>query len=180
MSLKLKNYLTNKDITISNDDFDIEKLEADIRKGYTSNEEVDKKLQESTSGLVSKSDFDKLQKDYTELKSNYDNQTKVLSDTNEKMARVNFESKLTRKGFQDKDFDEVIKMRNSVYADEKDDNKAIDEIADRFKDTYFPSIKSEDKPTFSQAPNEPPITGDSKAKDIKISRSTSIKDLLIK
>lgn len=178
MSLKMKNYLTNKDITISNDDFDIEKLEADIRKGYTSDDEVDKRIKSSTEGLINKADYDKLQKDYTELKSNYDNQTKVLSDTNEKMARVNFENKLTRKGFKEDNFDEVIKIRNSVYADEKDDNKAIDEIADRFKDTYFPTTRVEEK--YSQAPNEAPISGENKPKDIKISRNTSIKDLLIK
>lgn len=175
MSFKLKNYLTNKDLTLSNDDFDIEKLEADIRKGYTSDDEVNKRLEASKKNMVSKVDFDKLQNDYTDLKNNFDNQTKVLSDTNEKMARVNFENKLTRKGFQDKDFDEVIKIRQSVFADEKDDSKAIDEIAEKYKATYFPQSQS-----FNQAPNEPPISNNSGVKDIKISRSTSIKDLLIK
>ena len=128
MNLDITKYLKNKDITISNDDLDLEKLSSDLRKGYTKNSDI---KEPDYSGYVKKEDFDKLQSDYTTMETNYNNQTKVLSDTNEKMARVSLESKLVRKGFKEENFDEVVKLRNSLYADEKDDQKAVDSIAER-------------------------------------------------
>lgn len=95
------------------------------------------------------------------------------------MARVSLESKLVRKGFKEENFDEVVKLRNSLYADEKDDQKAVDSIAERFKNTYF----AEEKTPYTPAPNENGgVNGGnngSQGKDIKISRSTSIKDLMV-
>ena len=50
--MDISKYITNKDIQLSNDDINIEKLEKDIRKGYVSSDEVDKArkdaLKEST------------------------------------------------------------------------------------------------------------------------------------
>ena len=175
MNLDITKYLKNKDITISNDDLDLEKLSSDLRKGYTKNSDI---KEPDYSGYVKKEDFDKLQSDYTTMETNYNNQTKVLSDTNEKMARVSLENKLVRKGFKEENFDEVVKLRNSLYADEKDDQKAADSIAERFKNTYF----AQEKPTYTPAPNENwGVNGNngSKTKDIKITRNTSIKDLFI-
>ena len=175
MNLDITKYLKNKDITISNDDLDLEKLSSDLRKGYTKNSDI---KEPDYSGYVKKEDFDKLQSDYTTMETNYNNQTKVLSDTNEKMARVSLESKLVRKGFKEENFDEVVKLRNSLYADEKDDQKAVDSIAERFKNTYF----AEEKPTYTPAPNENGgVNGNngSKTNDIKITRNTSIKDLIL-
>ena len=175
MNLDITKYLKNKDITISNDDLDLEKLSSDLRKGYTKNSDI---KEPDYSGYVKKEDFDKLQSDYTTMETNYNNQTKVLSDTNEKMARVSLESKLVRKGFKEENFDEVVKLRNSLYADEKDDQKAVDSIAERFKNTYF----AEEKPPYTPAPNENGgVNGNngSKTNDIKITRNTSIKDLIL-
>lgn len=175
--MNLKKYLTNKDLQITNEDFDLEKLEADIRKGYTKDSDVQAQIKASTDGMVSKKDFDNLQKDYTNLKSNFDNQTKMLNDTNERMAKVNFESKLTRRGFQDKDFEEVTKIRQSVFGNEKDDNKAIEEIAKRYEATYFPK---EEKPQ-TLAPNEAGLTNKAtNNSEIKITRNTRASDLLIR
>ena len=176
MKMDIANYLKNKDITISNDDLDLEKLSSDLRKGYTKNSDI---KEPDYSGYVKKEDFDKLQSDYTTMETNYNNQTKVLSDTNEKMARVSLESKLVRKGFKEENFDEVVKLRNSLYADEKDDQKAVDIIAERFKNTYF---AQENKTPYTPAPNENGgVNGNNgpKTKDIKITRNTSIKDLFI-
>ena len=39
--MDISKYLTNKDIQLSNEDFNIEKLEKDIRKGYVPSEEVE-------------------------------------------------------------------------------------------------------------------------------------------
>ena len=175
MNLDITKYLKNKDITISNDDLDLEKLSSDLRKGYTKNSDI---KEPDYSGYVKKEDFDKLQSDFTTMETNYNNQTKVLSDTYEKMAWVSLESKLVRKGFKEENFDEVVKLRNSLYADEKDDQKAVDSIAERFKNTYF----AEEKPPYTPAPNENGgVNGNngSKTNDIKITRNTSIKDLIL-
>lgn len=175
MNLDITKYLKNKDITISNDDLDLDKMSKDLYKGYTKNSDIEKP---DYSSYVKKEDFDKLQSDYTTLENNYNNQTKILSDTNEKMARVSLESKLVRKGFKEENFDEVVKLRNSLYADEKDDQKAVDSIAERFKNTYF----AEEKTPYTPAPNENGgVNGNngSKTNDIKITRNTSIKDLII-
>lgn len=170
--IDLSKYLINKDVQITNDDFDTEKLSKDLYKGYKSNAEVEKELK----GLVSKDDYDKLQANYSKLEDTYNSTINTLNDTNNKMARITLESKLTRKGFKESDFDDVINIRKSIYANEKDDNKAIDEIAEKFKNTYFPT-KSE----YSPAPNEEPLNNsNTKIDNIKITRSTSVKDLLLK
>lgn len=179
MKIDLSKYLKNKDISITNDDFDIEGLEKEVLKGYTSNAEVKKQIEASTKDMINKSDYDKLQSDFSNLESNYNNTIKILDDTNSKNERLSLENKLTRKGFKDEDFDEVIKIRNSVFADEKDDTKAIDELVEKYKNTYFPEDNK--KEIFTPAPNESPIKADdTKVENIKITRNTSVKDLLIK
>ena len=175
MNFDITKYLKNKDIKITNDDLDLNAIEKDVYEGYTKNSEI---KQPDYSGYVAKTDFDKLQTDYTTLENNYNTTVKTLSDTNKKMARVSLESKLVRKGFKEENFDEVVKLRKSLYADEKDDQKAVDQIAEKFKNTYFP-VK-ETGQTYNQAPNEGSNkSGNSKKQDIKITRSTSIKDLFI-
>jgi hypothetical protein len=173
MNIDLSKYLTNKDVTISNNDFDMETLKKDVYNGYTKNEDI-----KPPKDMVSKADFDKLQSDYSTLEASYTNQTKVLSETNDKMARVSLESKLVRKGFDEKDFDEVVKLRTSLYGDEKDDQKAVDSIAEKFKDTYF----KKQEPTFNKAPNEGGLKAGNQqdsGKRIEVTRKTSIKDLII-
>ena len=178
MNIDITKYLKNTDITLSNDDLDLNKLSNDLRKGYTKNSDIEKP---DYSGYVKKDDFDKLQKDYTNLENNYNTTIKTLNDTNEKMARVSLESKLVRKGFKEENFDEVVKLRNSLYAEEKDDQKAVDQIAEKFKNTYFAEAK--EKTPYTPAPNENGVNGGnngSQGNDIKITRTTSIKDLFIK
>ncbi len=175
MNFDITKYLKNKDIKITNDDLDLSAIEKDVYKGYTKNSEI---KQPDYSGYVAKTDFDKLQTDYTALENNYNTTVRTLSDTNDKMARVSLESKLVRKGFKEENFDEVVKLRKSLYADEKDDQKAVDQIAEKFKNTYFPVEKTTQ--TYNKAPNEGSgNNSNSKKQDIKITRSTSIKDLFI-
>lgn len=178
MNFDITKYLKNKDITISNDDLDISAMEKDFTKGYTKNSEIKKP---DYSGYVKKEDYTKLQGDYTSLETNYNNTVKTLSETNDKMTRLSLENKLVKKGFKEENFDEVVKLRNSLYADEKDDDKAIDEIVNRFKNTYFPEAEKKNNIPFTQAPNEGGINGNNAntGKDIKITRGTSIKDLMI-
>ena len=175
MKIDLSKYLKNKDVQITNEDFDLDAMEKEIYKGYTKNSDI---KAPDYSGYVKKEDFDKLQSDYTTMENNYNTTVKTLSDTNEKMARISLESKLVRKGFKEENFDEVVKLRNSLYADEKDDQKAVDSIAERFKNTYF----AEEKTPYTPAPNENGgVNGNngSKTNDIKITRNTSIKDLIL-
>lgn len=175
MNIDITKYLKNKDITLSNDDLDLEKMEKDIYKGYTKNSDIPKA---DYSGYVKKEDFDKLQNAYSSLENNYNTTVKTLSETNDKMTRVSLENKLVKKGFKEENFDEVVTLRNSLFAEEKDDEKAINQIAEKFKNTYFEQPKSEVK--FTQAPNE---SGSVKSNgnnqpEIKITRSTSIRDLM--
>ena len=178
MNFDITKYLKNKDITISNDDLDISAMEKDFTQGYTKNSEIKKP---DYSGYVKKEDYTKLQGDYTSLETNYNNTVKTLSETNDKMTRLSLENKLVKKGFKEENFDEVVKLRNSLYADEKDDDKAINEIVTRFKNTYFPEAEKKNNIPFTQAPNEGGINGNNAntGKDIKITRGTSIKDLMI-
>lgn len=176
MNIDITKYLKNKDIKISNEDLDLEAMSKDVYKGYTKNSDI---KQPDYSGYVTKADFDKLQNDYTALEGNYNTTVKTLSDTNDKMARVSLESKLVRKGFKEENFDEVVKLRNSLYADEKDDQKAVDQIAEKFKNTYFAEEK---KTPYTPAPNENGgVNGNNGGRDndIKITRNTSIKDLFV-
>ena len=41
--MDIKKYIKNKDIELSNDDFNIDKLENDLRKGYVLSSEVDER-----------------------------------------------------------------------------------------------------------------------------------------
>lgn len=178
MNFDITKYLKNKDITISNDDLDISAMEKDLYKGYTKNSDIPKP---DYSGYVKKEDYTKLQGDYTSLETNYNNTVKTLSETNDKMTRLSLENKLVKKGFKEENFDEVVKLRNSLYADEKDDDKAIEGIVIRFKNTYFPEAEKKNNIPFTQAPNEGGVSGNNAntGKDIKITRGTSIKDLMI-
>ena len=179
MKIDLSKYLTNKDTTVNNDDFDLEKLSNDMLKGYVKESEVEKP---DYSNYVPKADYDKLQGDYSTLETNYNNQTKVLSDTNDKMKRVSLEKSLVQKGFKEQDFDEVIKLRQSLYADEKDDTKALDAIASKFKGTYL--ADKENATQYTKAPNEAGMSGKNSnnggnENKPNITRNTSIKDLMI-
>lgn len=176
MNIDVTKYLKNKDVKVTNDDFDFDKMSKDLYKGYTKDSDI-----KAPTDVVSKSDYDSLTTKYSELENNYNNTVKALSDTNDKMARVSLESKLTRKGFDESSFDEVIKIRQSVYNEEKDDSKAIDLIADKFKDTYFKDKQS--NPIFTKAPDEASFSGavsNVGSSSPKVTRNTSIKDLFIK
>lgn len=175
MNLDITKYLKNKDITISNDDLDLDKMSKDLYKGYTKNSDI---KEPDYSDYVKKDDFDKLQNDYTTLENNYNTTVKSLNDTNDKMVRVSLENKLVRKGFKEENFEEVVKLRNSLYADEKDDQKAVDAIAEKFKNTYFAEEKQN---PYTPAPNEPGVNvnGGNNSNEIKITRKTSFKDLIV-
>ena len=68
-------------------------------------------------------------------------------------------------------------MRTSLYGEEKDDDKAISQIKEKFKDTYFPTPTTE--PT--KAKDDLPLKNESvEPKAPVVTRHTSIKDIMLK
>lgn len=173
--MDISKYLKNKDIQVSNDDIDIEKLEKDIRKGYVSSEELDKAKETIEKEFTTKyttleDEKNKLEKSYADIEAR---NTELTTNKRELEQRV----EMVSLGFKKEDLDEVSKLRNSVYAEEQDDVKAFSSIKERYGST-FGFTKEPEKPVV---PNEPSFNSTTEKKqEIKITRNTSIKDLVIK
>lgn len=175
--MDIKKYLNNKDIELSNEDINFEKLEKDIRKGYVLSEEVDKAKQETQNELSSK---------YTELESKFNSLDKTYNDLQAKNVELNnansdlkLRVEMVSQGFKQEQFDEISKLRTTLFADEEDNAKAISGIKEKFKDTYFPTANEEPKKV--DVPNESfnnPSTP--QVQELKVTRKTSIKDLIKK
>lgn len=173
--MDIKKYLNNKDIELSTEDINFEKLEKDIRKGYVLAEEVDKAKEEATKENVSK---------YTELETKYNSLDKSFNDLQAKNVEqsntinsLKLQNEMVLQGFKPEQFDEVSKLRTTLFAEEEDNSKAISGIKEKFGATYFP--KEQEKISTSAIPDEvgfkqpqtPP------KQEIKITRKTSVKDL---
>lgn len=173
--MDISKYLKNKDIELSNDDINIEKLEKDIRKGYVSSDEIDNVRDEINKEWTSKyttleDEKNKLEKSYNDIEARNTELTTNQRGLEQKVEMVSL-------GFKKEDLDEVSKLRNSVYADETDDVKAFTSIKERYGNT-FGFVKEPEKPSV---PEEPSFNSDTKPKqEVKVTRNTSIKDLIIK
>lgn len=174
--MDITKYLTNKDIQLSNDDLNIEKLEKDIRKGYVLESEKDSAIKEAleTNNKDYTSKYAELENKYTELEKNYN----ALEERNSNITNSNEELKLevemVSQGFTKDNFKEIAQLRNTLYADEKDNFKAISMIKEKFGATYFPESK-----TKVDVPNEGSLGNTSTENhEINITRKTSIKDLM--
>ena len=175
----IKKYITNKDIELSNDDFNIEKLENDLRKGYVLSSEVDSKVKSAVEEAqkTSKTEYDKIIAENTTLQNSIADYEKRNTDLADRNKKLSLENVMTREGFKEEDFNDISSMRYSMFAEEKDDVKAISSIKEKFKDTYFPTPVVED----TKPKDDMPINnGVSKPVEPKITRNTSIKDLIIK
>ena len=172
--MKIEKYLTNKDITLTNDDIDTARLIKDLQNGMISEDEANTRLENAKKEWEKEST-----KTYSDLEAKYNDLEKRNGDLTTSNARLKLENIMTREGFKEEDFNEVAKLRSSLYENESDDQKAIQEIKDRYKSTYF----QEEKSIFTPAPDEGAVKGDTKeasSEPIKITRNTSLKDLLIK
>lgn len=170
--MNISKYLTNKDITLTNDDLDIDKLTADLRKGYELSSGVDKKIQEAVN------DANKTSKvELTDLQNRYDEIEKRNTDLASKIKTVSLERTMVEHGFTKDQFEEVSKMRASLFENEADDDKAISQIKEKFKDTYFPKPIEEKPPVKDDLPLN---DGRKEPEQIKVSRTTSIKDIVKK
>ena len=148
--MDIKKYLNNKDLELSSEDINFEKLEKDIRKGYVLAEEVDKAKEEATKEGVSK---------YTELETKYNSLDKSFNDLQAKNVELNnansslkLQNEMVLQGFKPEQFDEVAKLRTTLFAEEEDNSKAISGIKEKFGATYFP--KEQEKINTSDIPNE--------------------------
>ena len=172
--MDITKYLTNKDIQLSNDDINIEKLEKDIRKGYVLSDEVDKARDESIKESTSK--YAELETKYNALEKTYnDLQAKNVEQTNV-IGGLKLQVEMTNQGFKQDKFEEVAQLRNTLFKDEADDSKAIGLIKEKFGATYFPQQE-----TKVEVPNDVNFNTQNKEnREIKITRNTSIRDLIRK
>ena len=170
--MDISKYITNKDIQLSNEDINLEKLEKDIRKGYVLSEEVENAKKEALKESTSK---------YSELETKYNTLDKSYNDLqakNVELANVNgglkLQVEMVNQGFSKDKFEEVSQIRNTLFKDEQDDSKAIGLIKEKFKGTYFPvSNEKTDVPSDTSFNNQP-----QQKPEIKITRKTSLRDLL--
>lgn len=173
--MDISKYITNKDIQLSNEDINLEKLEKDLRKGYILESERDNAVKEAldTNKKESTSKYAELETKYNELEKNYT----ALEERNSSISNSNTDLRLqvemVSQGFSKDKFGEISQLRNTLYAEEKDDAKAIELIKEKFGATYFPQTSQ------VEVPNEATL-GEARAEnhEINITRKTSIKDLL--
>ena len=175
--MDISKYVTNKEIQLSNEDINFEKLEKDIRKGYVLSDEVEKArneaLKENTASYTELEEkYNKLEKSYNDIEARNTELTNTKRGLEQRVEMVSL-------GFKKEDFDEVSKLRNSIYADEEDDSKAFASIKERYNGTFFG--KTEEQPKPVSIPNETNFNSNVKPKEeIKVTRKTSLKDLMIK
>lgn len=172
--MDISKYLKNKDIQLSNDDINVEKLENDIRKGYVLSEEVDKAKEESIKESTSK--YTELEAKYNALDKNYnDLQAKNVEQTNT-IGGLKLQLEMVNQGFTQDKFEEVSKLRNTLFKEEADDSKAIGMIKEKFGATYFPKTESK-----TDIPNETNFnTPNTTPQELHITRRTSLRDLMKK
>ena len=172
--MDISKYLTNKDIQLSNEDINFEKLEKDIRKGYVLSEEVEnarkEALKESTANYTDLEEkYNKLEKSYNDIEARNTQLT-----NNERGLKLQVE--MVSQGFKKENLEEISALRNSLYKDEEDDAKAVAMIKEKYKATYFPEPEK-----VPSVPNETSFNSTTKPKEeIKITRKTSLRDLIIK
>lgn len=173
--MDITKYLTNKEVVISNDDLNIEKLEKDIRKGYVLSDEVETARKEALK--ESAATYTELEEKYNKLEKSYNDIEARNTELTTNKRALEQKVEMVSLGFKKEDFDEVSKLRNSIYADEQDDVKAFTNIKERYRGTYFPEEK---QPV--NIPNETSfnVQQPKPQQEAKVTRKTSIKELFIK
>ena len=172
--MDISKYLTNKDIQLSNEDFNIEKLEKDIRKGYVPSEEVENVRKETQK--ESTASYMELEEKYNKLEKSYNDIEARNTELSNNAGDLKLQVEMVSQGFKKENLQEISALRKSLFKDEEDDAKAISMIKEKYKATYFPETETQVK-----VPNEDSFNSTVKPKEeIKITRKTSLKDLIIK
>lgn len=175
-NMDITKYLTNKDIQLSNEDFNLEKLEKDLRKGYVLESDKENAIKEaiSNNSKESTSKYVELENKYNELEKSYNSLQERDTNHTKTISGLNLRMNLMKEGFPSDKLDEVANLRSSMFAEETDDSKAIGMIREKFGATYFPKTES-----TVEVPNEQPLVqGKVENHEINVTRKTSIKDLL--
>ena len=170
--MDISKYLTNKDIQLSNEDINLEKLEKDIRKGYVLSEEVENVRQETLKQNTAS--YNELEEKYNKLEKSYNDIEARNTELSNNTRGLKLQVEMVSQGFKKENLEEISALRNSLFKDEEDDAKAISMIKEKYKATYFP--EPEAKPVI---PNEDSFNSTVKPKEeVKVTRKTSLKDLV--
>lgn len=174
--MKITDYLLNKDLKISEKDFDIEKMENDIRRGYIKETDVESKLDSSKKiwEAENKKTYDELNSKYSALEKSYNDTVSNLDKANKDLSNEKLKVTMMSKGFKPEQFEEVAKLRESLFSDETDDEKAISGIAEKFRGTYFATQQLTGQEGSLKG------NGGTVAKTIEVNRNTPIKNLIIR
>ena len=173
--MDISKYLTNKDIQLSNDDINIEKLEKDIRKGYVLSEEVENARQQAIKENTAS--YTELEEKYNRLEKSYNDIEARNTELTNGTKGLKLQVEMVSQGFKKENLEEISALRNSLFKDEEDDAKAVAMIKEKYKATYFPETEKK-----VEVPNESNFnsTNSPEKKEIVITRKTGIKDLIIK
>ena len=172
--MDISKYLTNKEIQLSNDDINVEKLEKDIRKGYVLSEEVENARQEALKQNTAT--YTELEDKYNKLEKSYNDIEARNTELTNSTRGLKLQVEMVSQGFKKENLEEISALRNSLFKDEEDDAKAISMIKEKYKATYFPETEAK-----VNVPNEESFNSSTKPQEeIKITRKTSLKDLIIK
>lgn len=174
MEIDITKYQKNKDIELSNDDINVDKLVKDIRKGFISTEDFENEKKELLKENATK--YADLESKYNSLEKSYnDVQSQIVEKTN-KINDLNLRNDMRDLGFDQDKFERISTLRKTVYSEEKDDFKALEKIKEEFGASLITTQKSEQKfdvPEENKFNNSP-----KKEPDIKITRKTNIRDLI--
>lgn len=176
--MKITDYVINKDLKLEDKDFDLEKLSSDLRKGYVKETEVESRIENSKKNLIAenKKTVEDLTEKFSAMEKSYNDTVSNLDKTNQELKNEKLKVVMMSHGFKKDQFEEVSKLRNSLYSEEKDDEKAISGIAEKFQRTYFNEEKN------SNSTQEGPIRGNegTKKPEIKVTRNTHVSNLFLK
>jgi uncharacterized protein YdcH (DUF465 family) len=150
-------------------------LEKDIRKGYVLSEEVENARQEALKQNTA--NYTELEDKYNKLEKSYNDIEARNTELTNSTRGLKLQVEMVSQGFKKENLEEISALRNSLFKDEEDDAKAISMIKEKYKATYFP--ESEAKVNI---PNEESFNSSAKPEkeEIKITRKTSLRDLIIK
>lgn len=165
--MDIKKYLKNKDVELTDEDFDLERLTSDLRKGYVVEKDLRKQfedeLAEKTKEYTTK--IASMQNDYDSLNTKYSEQTGQVKASNLKVA-------ILSNGFRSEDVDQVSKLRTNIYGEITDDFEALNKVKEQYGKVFFDN-------KVDTAPNETPMqTTPSEEPKPVITRNTSIKELM--
>lgn len=169
--MDISKYLKNKEVSISNDDLDIDKLTQDLRKGYVLESEAEKERDK----LLKDKD-----KEYSERiaksQTDFDALTAKYNDQANQVRSANLKVTMLENGIPSDKIEDAAKLRTTYYQDVESDAEAVQKIKEQFGKVYV------EQPSFDQAPSEGQFNAKvAEAKPtIEITRNTSLKDLMKK